>query len=54
MIEARVTKYSTIVFKQNNYSVPDEHVGKYFKVKAGAKKIKLFTEGELVAVHERC
>ena len=54
MTEARVTKYSTIVFKQNNYSVPEGHVGKYIKVKAGAKKIKLFVEGKLVAVHERC
>ena len=54
MVEARVTKYSTIVFKQNHYSVPEGHVGKYIKIKAGAKKIRLFVGGELVAIHERC
>src|SRR5699024_1971163 len=54
MIEVRVDKYSTIVFKQNHYSVPEGHVGKYIKAKVGAKKIKLFVEGELVATHERC
>src|SRR5699024_8620844 len=54
MIEVRVNKYSTIVFKQNHYSVPEGHVGEYIKAKAGAKKIKLFVEGELIAVHERC
>ena len=54
MIEVRVNKYSTIVFKQNHYSVPEGHVGKYIKAKVGAKKIKLFVEGELIAVHERC
>jgi len=52
--EVRVNKYSTIVFKQNHYSVPEGHVGKYIKAKVGAKKIKLFVEGELVATHERC
>src|SRR5699024_11560689 len=54
MIEVRVNKYSTIVFKQNHYSVPEGHVGKYIKAKVGKKKIKLFVEGELIAVHERC
>lgn len=54
MTEARVNKYSTVVIKQNHYSVPEGHVGKYIKVKAGARKIKLFVEGELIAVHERC
>src|SRR5690625_2970735 len=54
MTEARVNKYSTVIIKQNHYSVPEGHVGKYIKVKAGARKIKLFVEGELIAVHERC
>src|SRR5699024_1921943 len=53
MIEVRVDKYSTIVFKQNHYSVPEGHVGKYIKAKVGAKKIKLLVAGELVATHER-
>jgi len=54
MIEVRVNKYSTIVFKQNHYSVPEGHVGKYIKAKVSARKIKLFVEGQLIAVHERC
>src|SRR5690625_332942 len=54
MIEVRVNKYSTIVFKQNHYSVTEGHVGKHTKAKVGAKKIKLVVEGELIAVHERC
>src|SRR5699024_11902779 len=53
MIEVRVNKYSTVVIKQNHYSVPEGHVGKYIKAKVGAKEIKLFVEGELIAVHTR-
>lgn len=53
LVECRVDKYSTVVIKQNHYSVPEGHVGKYIKVKVGAEKIKLFIEGELVAEHPR-
>ncbi|AIF42182.1 hypothetical protein AFL42_17495 [Oceanobacillus caeni] len=53
LVECRVDKYSTIVIKQNHYSVPEGHVGKYIKAKVGARKIKLFIEGELVAEHPR-
>lgn len=53
MIECRVNKYSTVVINQNHYSVPEGHVGKYIKAKVGARKIKLFIDGELVAEHKR-
>lgn len=53
LIECRVDKYSTVVIKQNHYSVPEGHVGKYIKAKVGAHKIKLFIEGELIAEHQR-
>lgn len=53
LTEARVTKYSTVVIKQNHYSVPEGYVGQFIKVKVGAREIKVFIEGELMAVHER-
>lgn len=53
LIECRVDKYSTVVIKQNHYSVPEGHVGKFIKAKVGAEKIKLFIDGELVAEHSR-
>lgn len=53
LIECRVDKYSTVVIKQNHYSVPEGHVGKYIKAKAGAETIKLFIDGELMAEHPR-
>lgn len=51
--ECRVDKYSTVVIKQNHYSIPEGHVGKYIKAKVGAREVKLFIEGNLVAVHVR-
>jgi len=53
LVECRVDKYSTVVIKQNHYSVPEGHVGKYIKAKVGAEEIKLFVDGELVAQHPR-
>lgn len=53
LIECRVDKYSTVVIKQNHYSVPEGHVGQYIRVKVGAEYINLFIEGELIASHSR-
>ncbi|WP_164217343.1 hypothetical protein [Virgibacillus sp. YIM 98842] len=39
VIECRVDKYSTVAIKQNHYSVPEGHVGKYIKAKVGADHI---------------
>lgn len=53
LVECRVNKYSTVVIRQNHYSVPEGHVGKYIKAKVGATELKLFIDEELVAVHRR-
>lgn len=53
LVEVRVDKYSTVVIRQNHYSVPEGYVGKYIKAKVGAKEIKLFIDGKLVAIHSR-
>lgn len=53
LIECRVDKYSTVVIKQNHYSVPEGHVGKWIKAKLGAERVKLFIDGDLVAEHQR-
>jgi transposase len=53
MVEVRVDKYSTVVINQNHYSVPEGHVGSYIKAKIGAKEVKLFIGGQLMAVHNR-
>lgn len=53
LTECRVDKYSTIVIKQNHYSVPEGHVGKYIKVKIGAEKISLFINKKSVVEHKR-
>ena len=51
--EFRVDKYSTISLKQNHYSVPEGHVGEWVKVKAGAEKICIFSDGNCIAEHKR-
>jgi transposase len=53
LVECRVDKYSTVVIKQNHYSVPEGHVGKYIRAKVGAENIRLFIDGELAAKHQR-
>lgn len=53
LVECRVDKYSTVVIKQNHYSVPEGYVGKFIKAKIGANDVRIFIEGELVATHRR-
>src|SRR5690625_466961 len=53
LVECRVDKYSTVVIKQNHYSVPEGHVGKYIRAKVGAENIRLFIDGEYAATHSR-
>lgn len=53
LVECRVDKYSTVVIKQNHYSVPEGHVGKYIRAKVGAEEIRLFIDGEYVTTHSR-
>lgn len=53
LLECRIDKYSTVVIKQNHYSVPEGHVGEYCRVKVGAENIRCFIDGELVCSHKR-
>ncbi|WP_066127234.1 IS21 family transposase [Globicatella sanguinis] len=53
ILECRVDKYSTVVIKQNHYSVPEGHIGKYIIAKLSADQVKLFIEGEIIATHKR-
>lgn len=53
LFEYRVSKYSTIQHGMNRYSVPEGHVGEFVKVKVGARKLRIFIDGELMAEHER-
>ncbi|SJZ31582.1 Mu transposase domain-containing protein [Globicatella sulfidifaciens] len=53
LLECRVDKYSTVVIKQNHYSVPEGHIGKYIIVKLSADQVKLFIGGEMIATHKR-
>ncbi|WP_437435946.1 IS21 family transposase [Pseudobacillus badius] len=54
LLESRVDKYSTVTYRQNHYSVPEGHVGKWVKLKASAETIRVFSEDECLATHRRC
>ncbi|OLN21308.1 hypothetical protein BTO30_15625, partial [Domibacillus antri] len=54
LLEFRVDKYSTVTYRQNHYSVPEGHVGKWVKLKASAETIRIFSEHECLATHRRC
>lgn len=54
LVEARVTKYSTIMYRQNHYSVQEGYVGEFVKVKVSANTLRIFYEGECVGSHTRC
>lgn len=51
--ENRVDKYSTILVRQNHYSVPDTLVGKMVSVKTYTDKIIVYHENSIVSVHSR-
>lgn len=53
MVNLRVDKLSTIVYKQNKYSVPDYLVGKYVNVKITVNRINIYFNNNLVASHEK-
>ena len=52
--EARVNAYSTVRYDTNSYSVPVRLCGKTVSIKALPERIEIFSEGESVAVHQRC
>lgn len=51
--ECRVDKYSTVTFKQNHYSVPDNLVGKILTLRGYTDKIVIYHDNEIVTVHSR-
>ncbi len=51
--QLRVDKYSTISYRTNRYSVPDNLVGRFVDVKIYSSRIEIFHENRLVARHER-
>ncbi|ANU10121.1 hypothetical protein BBH88_07300 [Planococcus antarcticus DSM 14505] len=53
VLECRVDKYSTVMIKQNRYSVPEGNVGAWIRAKVSADAVRLFIKGELVAEHRR-
>lgn len=51
--ECRVDKYSTISIEQNRYSVPENLVGKFVKVKIYPEKIEVYYKNQMIASHKR-
>ena len=52
--EARVSRYSTVRYDTNSYSVPIRFCGKHVSVRALPERIEVFHSGDLIAVHQRC
>lgn len=52
--EARVSPYSTVRYDTNSYSVPVQFCGRTVSIKALPERIEVFSEGETIAVHQRC
>jgi len=52
-IKLRVDKYSTISYRTNRYSVPDNLVGQFVDVKIQSHQIHIYQENNIVASHER-
>lgn len=53
-MEARVSAYATIRFATNVYSVPVKYTGQTVAIRAYAENIKIYANGRMIAVHERC
>ncbi len=52
-IKLRVDKYSTISYRTNRYSVPDNLVGQFVDVKIQSHQIHIYQENAIVASHGR-
>ena len=52
--EARVSAYSTVRYDTNSYSVPVQFCGRTVSIKALPECIEIFSEGERIALHQRC
>jgi len=53
MITARISKYSTVTFETNKYSVPERYPGRTAMIKIFADRIELIANDEVVATHRR-
>lgn len=53
-VEARVSRYSTVRYDTNNYSVPVQFCGKSAAIKVRPERIEIFHGGNLIAAHQRC
>lgn len=49
-----VSRFCTVRFETNAYSVPAAYCGREVTVKAGPEKISVFYEGTCIARHQRC
>ncbi len=50
----RVNACSTVRFDTNDYSVPISYCGAYISIKGYAGNVEIYSEGQLIAKHERC
>ena len=53
-VEAKVSHYSTVRYDTNSYSVPVKYCGKQVTVKALPNHIEVYSQGEMIASHQRC
>lgn len=49
-----VSRYSTVLFETNHYSVPCKYRGKETTLKAYPNTVEIWVNGELAATHNRC
>lgn len=52
-VQLRVDKYSTISYKTNRYSVPDNLVGQFIDVGILSHKIHIYHDNKIIAAHNR-
>lgn len=50
----RVSPFATVRFDTNDYSVPVSYCGSNVSVKGYAEKVDVYSQGQLIASHERC
>ena len=53
-IHTRVSRYCTVRFDTNNYSVPAEHCAREVTVRASPETVEILLAGSVIASHPRC
>ena len=51
--ECRVSRYASVRFDTNNYSVPVRYTGEIVAVKGSAETVTIYIDGEIIAKHPR-